>query len=124
MHRLVAIAFISNPNNYPIINHIDGNKKNNKVDNLEWCTNQYNLKEAYRLGLIKISKEAIRKGGEARAKKLAKKICQYDLQGNFIKVWSSAHEVQRKLKINNANIIQNCKGKRNNAGGYIWKYAS
>lgn len=50
IHRLVAAAFIPNPNKYPIVNHKDGNSLNNNVNNLEWCTYSYNLKEAYRLG--------------------------------------------------------------------------
>ena len=51
LHRILADAFISNPNNYPIVNHKDGNKTNNDIENLEWCTAQANVKHAYDNGL-------------------------------------------------------------------------
>lgn len=51
IHRLVAIAFIPNPNNYPQVNHIDGNPGNNSITNLEWCDNRYNTNHAYKIGL-------------------------------------------------------------------------
>lgn len=54
LHRLIAKAFISNPNNYPCVNHIDGNKLNNSVDNLEWCTYAHNSKHAHKIGLNNI----------------------------------------------------------------------
>lgn len=51
-HRLVGLTFIDNPNNLPIVNHIDGNKRNNHLSNLEWCTNEYNVQHAVKTGLM------------------------------------------------------------------------
>ena len=51
-HRIIAESFIPNPNNLPIVNHIDGDKQNNNVNNLEWCTQGYNLKHAIQIGLV------------------------------------------------------------------------
>jgi len=51
-HRLVGLTFIDNPNNLPIVNHIDGNKRNNHLSNLEWCTNEYNIQHAVKTGLM------------------------------------------------------------------------
>ncbi len=53
VHRLVAKAFLLNPNDYTDVNHVDGNKQNNHVNNLEWCSRSHNLKHAYKLGLKK-----------------------------------------------------------------------
>lgn len=65
IHRLIAETLIPNPNNFPQVNHKDGNKLNNNLSNLEWCNNSYNTKEAYDNGLYKSTKEcpirAIRK---------------------------------------------------------------
>lgn len=55
-HRLVAEAFLLNPNNYPVVNHLDGNKLNNCVDNLEWCTQGDNIRHAFKLGLMEGNK--------------------------------------------------------------------
>lgn len=52
IHRLMAITFLDNPNNYSVVNHKDGNKLNNELNNLEWCTQKHNVREARRLGLV------------------------------------------------------------------------
>lgn len=106
IHRLVAIAFIPNPNNYPIINHKNEIKNDNKVENLEWCSNKYNCNYG------------------TRNDKIRKRINQYDLQGNYIKSWDSIIQVERELNIFHSRIIEVCKGKRKQIGGYIWKYAN
>lgn len=104
IHRLVAEAFIDNPNNYKIINHIDEDKSNNYYKNLEWCTYQYNNTYGNRLENIK------------------KPILQYDKKFNFIKRWNSATDAEKELLIC-ANEIRNCcRFTIKSAGGYIWRY--
>ena len=107
IHRLVANAFVDNPNNLPQVNHIDCNKKNNKVNNLEWVTASDNMKHAIKNNLIKW---------------IVKSVLQYSKDGEFIREWYSINEASRKLKIQHSNIISCCKGKRKTAGNYIWKY--
>ena len=97
IHRLVAETFIPNLNNLPQINHKDENKKNNCVNNLEWCSNSYN---------IQYSK--------------AKSVLQFDLENNLIKEYSSITEARKETK--QTHIGDCCSGKRKTNGGYIWKY--
>lgn len=111
VHRLVAEAFIENPFNKPTVNHINGNKLDNRVDNLEWCTNSENIIHAYYNNLIDITKKY-------------KKINQYDLKGNFIKQWNSMKEAGEKLNICSQNISKCCRGLRKKAYNYVWRYAS
>lgn len=101
IHRLVAIAFIDNPLNYPVVNHKDNDKTNNNVSNLEWCDQSYN---------VSYSKES-------------KKIGQYDLHGNLIKVWNSIYEAQKTLKYSSRRSIEQCcDGTRKTTFGYMWRY--
>lgn len=111
VHRLVAMAFIPNPQpqKHPFINHIDGNKRNNNIENLEWCDSSYNMRHAIAHGLSKVR---------------SKRVIQYTLGGEKIKVWNSIKEACDEIKACCiGNISKACQGKRKNAGGYIWKYA-
>ncbi len=128
IHRLVAQEFIQNPFNKPEVNHIDGNKQNNKVNNLEWCTHGENIKHAWNNGLQKKSiKMAL--CGKKYAKlnfksgvNLRKKVDQYDLNGNFIKTWESTAEAERQLNLPHSKVSACCVGKRKTTGGFIWKH--
>lgn len=121
VHRLVASAFIPNPNNLPQVNHIDGDKDNNCVNNLEWCTASFNLKEAYRLGLKKPTRPNLGKSGKLNA--ISKTVYQFDKNGNFVKSYDSVREAYRQTKIYYKCISDCCLGNQKTAGGYIWKYA-
>lgn len=119
VHRIVAQAFIPNPNNLPMINHKDENPSNNCVDNLEWCDAKYNMN----WGNINIKRaESL---GYGKDNPFSIPILQFDKNGNFIKEWASTMDVQRELHIQHSNIIKCCKKKKNNksAGGYKWGYA-
>lgn len=110
VHNLVATTFIENPNNYIEINHKDENKLNNCVDNLEWCSHIYNSNYGNRNKKI--------------SKALEKKINQYDLNGNFIKTWNSQLEIQKELKIPQANISAAVRGVYKQTHGYRWEVAN
>lgn len=114
IHRLVAMAFIPNPDNLPQVNHKDENRTNNCISNLEWCTQEYNIN--YGTG----NKRRAQK--QLNNKNKSKVVLQYSLDGTFIKEWKSTMDVQRKLGFGQSHIVQVCKGKRRIAYGYIWKY--
>lgn len=127
LHRLVAEHFIPNENNFPCINHIDGNKTNNNINNLEWCSYQHNIKEAFRLGLNKYNyknnfKHNYWVGKFGSNHNCSKKITQYDKAGNKIKDWDNITIASKETKINLCSISNNCRGKQKSAGGFIWKF--
>lgn len=110
VHRLVAEMFIPNPNNLREINHKDEDKKNNHIENLEWCTHQYNA--TYGTKLIRYAKNR----GIA--------VKQYDMNGNFIKNFYSASQASFEVFGKNwcSKILDCCDGKREHFHGFIWEY--
>lgn len=117
VHRLVAEAFIPNPNNLPFVNHKDENPSNNKVDNLEWCDAKYNNSYGNR---------GIKCGLSQRNRKdVSKAVIQYDLSMNKIAEFPSAMEAHRITGVSRSAICHVCNKtpKYYTAGGYIWAWA-
>lgn len=116
VHRLVAIAFVPNPNNYREVNHLDGDKTNNNDWNLEWTNSSGNQKHAFRMGL----QVPIR----GKENKQSIPILQYDLNGVLLKEWESIKQVLREKGYNTVGIINCCKKrpKYRTAYGFKWYY--
>lgn len=123
VHRLVALAFLSNPNNERYVNHIDHNIKNNNVENLEWCSSSENARHSYKKGRREREYQTIRKDiTEKMINSTKKKVIQYDLQHKKIAIFESAMEAKRQTGVNNQSISLVCQGKRKTAGGFIWGF--
>ena len=125
VHRLIALAFIPNPNNYPQVNHKNEDKTDNRVTNLEWCTAKYNAN----YGTRNIRQSAKISGEKhpfynktSKNSHLSKPIVQYSKDNVFIKEWPCAADVHRELGISNGNISMCCNGKLPHTNGFIWRF--
>jgi hypothetical protein len=106
VHILIAKTFLDNPNNKPTVNHINMNRSDNRVINLEWATHS----------------EQSFKENKKEFKLPGKSVNQYDLDGKFIKTWDKAIDAENELNISRKNILKVLKGERKQSGGFIWKY--
>lgn len=126
LHVLIANAFIANPYNFPIVNHIDGNKKNPLPNNLEWVTYSENSKHAFKHGLSKISDKARKKASEnAKAngsKTTSRPVIQYSIDGVIIAEYPSIKAASRMTGANDGYIGSVCKRKKYTAAGFVWRY--
>lgn len=109
IHRLTATHFIPNPDNLQEIDHINGNKTDNRVENLRWVTHKDNMNNP----ITKHKMNSCKK----------KPVLQYTINNELINKWDSISDVEKKLNIDNSTIIRCCKGKQKTAGGYKWQYA-
>lgn len=115
IHRLVAKAFILNPEDKPQVNHINGNRWDNDVNNLEWVTNAENTQHSH----DNLEREYTAYGENH---KNSKTVAQYTLDNELIAVYGSANEAGRQLNVCFSNIARCARGKGKTAAGYIWKY--
>ena len=106
VHRLVADAFIPNPNGLPELNHKDENMHNNSVSNLEWCTKSYNINYGTR--------------SERASSHLRKPVAQFDMDWNLISTFVSASEAKRQTGCSCISDV--CLGKRPFCKGFHWSY--
>ena len=113
IHRLVANAFIPNPDNKPCVNHIDENGLNNHVSNLEWVTSAENTR---------YSCKGSKKFADMISKRTSIPVIQYDKNMNKIAEYASSRNAEKETNILNAGISKCCRGVQKTSGGFIWKF--
>ena len=108
VHRMVAMTFIENPDNKPYVNHINGIRYDNNVENLEWVTQSENIQHAVRTGLMQNGRK--------------KAVIQYNLNGDRMATFESASEAARQTGGSQSKITMCCKRQRETANDYQWRY--
>lgn len=122
VNRLVAQVFIPNPDNKPYVDHINGDRADNRVCNLRWVTHKENMNNP--LTRLKLKNGIGQKiATECSRLKTSKPVLQFSKNGDFIRKWDSASVAERDGNFNDTSIGNCCKGKFKTSGGYIWRYA-
>lgn len=117
LHRLVCETFIDNPKSYPVINHLNGIKTDNRAENLEWCTQSQNARHS-----LDVLHRIPGNTGKTGIKSKLSKPCIMLKDRKQVAEYAGASDAERATKINKSSIIQVCNGKRNSAGGYCWAW--
>lgn len=123
VHRLVACAFLENPQKLNVVNHKDENKLNNNADNLEWCTQKQNNRHSFKLHPERIKGMQTAEANKKRTIKKSRAVAKCDLvSGETIAIYASAREAARQTGFSQGNISNCCRGGYKHAYGYLWKY--
>lgn len=120
VHRLVAMVFLPNPNNLPIVEHLDCNPANNCVENLRWSTTLANNNHPVTISRLSKALKG-RPISKLALEKICKPIMQFTMAGDYVKTWGSGTDASRALGINFSKIAACARRERHTAGGFVWR---